>query len=49
MAYEATGRDAEARDAYQYFLTWWSEADPQLQPLVDEARQGLARIAARLR
>ena len=43
------GRDAEARDAYRYFLTWWSEADPELQPLVDEARQSLTRIAARLR
>jgi tetratricopeptide (TPR) repeat protein len=48
-AYEALGRDAEARDAYRYFLTWWSDADPELQPLVDEARQSLTRIAARLR
>ncbi len=48
-AYEALGRDAEARDAYRYFLTWWSEADPGLQPLVAEARQSLTRIAARLR
>ncbi len=48
-AYEAMGRDGEARDAYRYFLTWWSEADPGLQPLVDEARQALMRIGARLR
>ncbi len=48
-AYEALGRDAEARAAYRYFLTWWSEADPGLQPLVDEARQALTGIGARLR
>lgn len=48
-AYEALGRDAEARAAYRYFLTWWSEADPGLKPLLDEARQGLTRIGARLR
>lgn len=47
-AYEAAGRDSEARDAYRYFLTWWSDADPELQPLVEEGRQGLLRIAARL-
>ncbi|UCF20751.1 MAG: hypothetical protein JSU87_04900 [Gemmatimonadota bacterium] len=47
-AYEAAGRYPEAREAYRYFLTWWSEADPALQPLVDEARQGLTRIAGRL-
>jgi tetratricopeptide (TPR) repeat protein len=48
QAYEALGRDAEARDAYEYFLTYWADADPELQWLVDEARQGLTRIAARL-
>jgi len=48
MAYEALGRDAEARDAYEYFLTYWADADPELQWLVDEARQALTRIAARL-
>ena len=47
-AYEALGRDAEARDAYEYFITYWAEADPELQWLVDEGRQGLMRIAARL-
>lgn len=47
-AYETLGRYREARAAYRYFLTWWSEADPELMPLVDEARQGLTRIAGRL-
>ncbi len=47
-AYEALGRDAEARDAYEYFLSYWADADPELQWLVDEGRQGLMRIAARL-
>ena len=48
MAYEALDRDAEARDAYEYFITYWADADPELQRLVDEGRQGLTRIAARL-
>lgn len=47
-AYEALGRDAEARDAYEFFLTWWAEADPELAPLLDEAREGLRRVADRL-
>lgn len=47
-AYEASGRDDEARAAYQYFLAWWADADPELQPLVDEARRALVGIAGRL-
>lgn len=47
-AYEASGRDDEARAAYQYFLAWWADADPALQPLVDEARRALVGIAGRL-
>ncbi len=47
-AYEALGRDAEAREAYEFFLTWWAEADPEFAPLLIEAREGLARIAERL-
>jgi DNA-binding SARP family transcriptional activator/TolB-like protein len=47
-AYEALGRDAEARDAYEYFLRWWADADPEIEPLLDEARRGLARVRQRL-
>ncbi len=47
-AYEALGRDAEARDAYEYFLSNWAEADLDLLPLLDRARRALMRIAARL-
>jgi len=43
-AYEGLGELEEARDAYRYFLTWWSDADPELQPMVDRAVEGLARI-----
>jgi TolB-like protein len=47
-AYEALGRDAEAREAYEYFLSSWADADLDLMPLVDRARRALTRIAARL-
>ena len=47
-AYEALGRDAEARVAYEFFLAWWGEADPEFEPLLAEAREGLERIARRL-
>lgn len=29
-AYEALGRDAEARDVYEFFLSYWGDADPEL-------------------
>ncbi len=47
-AYEALGRDAEARAAYQYFLLWWAAADPEFRPLLDDARRALTRIGQRL-
>lgn len=48
-AYEALGEPAEAREAYEFFLRWWGDADPELQPMVNEAREALERIAAELR
>ena len=42
--YERTGRPAEARNAYGSFASAWRRADPELQPLVDEARLALARL-----
>ncbi len=42
---ERTGRPAEARQAYEFFTDAWRNADPELQPVVDEARRALARLA----
>jgi len=41
---EREGRSADARRHYQRFLFLWSKADEGLQPLLDEARAGLARV-----
>jgi serine/threonine-protein kinase len=38
-------RDAAARD-YQYVADIWRRADPQLQPYVEEAKEGLVRVSA---
>jgi tetratricopeptide (TPR) repeat protein len=42
---ERTGRPAEAREAYEFFTYAWRNADPELQPMVHEARQAVARLA----
>jgi tetratricopeptide (TPR) repeat protein len=42
---ERTGRAAEAREAYEYVLFAWRNADPELKPWVDEARQAIARLS----
>ena len=47
-AFEALGRDAEAREAYEYFLTYWAPDLPELGARADSASAGLTRIAARL-
>ncbi len=47
-AYEALGRDAEAREAYEYFLTYWAPDLRELEARADSASAGLTRIAARL-
>jgi serine/threonine protein kinase/tetratricopeptide (TPR) repeat protein len=43
-AYERLGRRAEARAEYREVLTQWKSANAELQPFVDQARQGLARV-----
>ena len=43
-AYEAVGEPERAREAYRAFVEGWSEADPALQPRVEEARDALARL-----
>jgi tetratricopeptide (TPR) repeat protein len=42
---ERTGRPAEAREAYEFFAYAWRNADPGLQPVVDETRQAVARLS----
>jgi tetratricopeptide (TPR) repeat protein len=42
---ERMGRLDEAREAYQFFTHAWRRADPELQPLVTEARQAVARLS----
>jgi len=41
---EELGHAAEARRAYESFVIAFEDADPELQPKVEEARQALARL-----
>jgi tetratricopeptide (TPR) repeat protein len=43
-AYERLGRLAEARAQYRQVMVQWKWADPELQPFLDQARRGLARV-----
>ncbi|MGH7509063.1 MAG: protein kinase domain-containing protein [Gemmatimonadales bacterium] len=43
-AYERLGRRTEAREQYRRVMHQWKSADPELQPFVDQARRGLARV-----
>jgi eukaryotic-like serine/threonine-protein kinase len=43
-AYERLGRRAEAREQYRQALGQWRRADPALQPFVQQAERGLARV-----
>ncbi|MEJ2546946.1 MAG: hypothetical protein P8125_03920 [Gemmatimonadota bacterium] len=47
-ALEALGRDAEAREQYQFFLEYWRPDMPELSALTDSATAGLTRIQTRL-
>lgn len=42
---ERNGKSAEAREAYQFVVDAWREADPELRPLVEEARQAVTRLS----
>jgi len=42
--YERQGETEKAVDAYSYFVEYWSEADPELQPMLQEARLAIARL-----
>jgi TolB-like protein len=41
---EARGEREQAAIHYDRFLTWWEDADPELQPWREEARQALLRL-----
>jgi eukaryotic-like serine/threonine-protein kinase len=43
-AYERLGRRAEARQEYQQVMNQWKAADSELQPFIEQARRGLARV-----
>ncbi len=43
---ERLGRREPAARDYQYVVDIWRRADPQLQPYVSEAREGLVRVTA---
>ena len=44
--YEATGDRAKARDNYAKLLDLWKTADSELQPIVADTRQRVARLSA---
>jgi serine/threonine-protein kinase len=44
QAYEQEGEHASARDAYEVFVAAWAEADPELQPFVEDARRRLVAL-----
>jgi tetratricopeptide (TPR) repeat protein len=44
QVYEARGNIAGAIDHYGRFVDLWAEADPELQPLVTEARESIQRL-----
>jgi len=44
--YEAKGNRSKAAESYGRFVDLWKDADPELQPLVREAKQRMARLAA---
>jgi tetratricopeptide (TPR) repeat protein len=44
-AYETTGEYAKAAKEYAFFIEAWADADPELQPWVEDARRALARLS----
>jgi tetratricopeptide (TPR) repeat protein len=43
--HQTLGEIEKAREAYEYFVEAWAEADPELQPIVEDARQRLLTLA----
>jgi serine/threonine-protein kinase len=44
--YERMGEKEKARDAYLYFVESWVDADPELQPMVEEAKRAIVKLRA---
>ena len=42
--YEQSGDAQRAIEHYRAFLALWTDADPELQPMVEQARAALARL-----
>ena len=42
--YETLGEYDKALEAYEYFVEYWNDADPELQPMVEEARQAIIQL-----
>ena len=42
--YEQLEEYDKARESYEYFVHYWQDADPKLQPMVEEARQAIIRL-----
>ena len=45
----ARGDHAKAREYYGRFVDLWKEADPELQPLVADARAELRQLSGQVR
>ncbi len=41
------GEPEEARERYEQFIALWRNADPELQPLVEEARERIAVLGGK--
>ena len=42
--YERSGEAGKAREAYLYFVQSWANADTELQPIVERAKQDIVRL-----
>jgi len=42
--YEQLEEHDKALESYEYFVEYWNDADPELQPIVEEARQAIIRL-----
>jgi serine/threonine-protein kinase len=47
--YEEMGDFSKARESYEYFASSWRDADPELQPMVQEARAAAQRLSSAIR
>ena len=49
QVYSELGEPEKARESYEYALLAWRDADPELRPRIQAAREGLARLPKPLR